>query len=103
MASDSLGLARWWRSLCAGQVVSPASLDEMTDFDERPEYGLGIEDRRDEYGWDSGGLGHTGLAFGFTTAALCFQRQGMVVVVLANAQEYDVDTVAGELVQAAGT
>ena len=32
MASDALSLARWFRALCAGQVVSPASLDEMTDF-----------------------------------------------------------------------
>ena len=47
MASDSLSLARWFRALCAGQVVSAASLDEMTDFDERPEYGLGIWDRRE--------------------------------------------------------
>jgi D-alanyl-D-alanine carboxypeptidase len=101
MASDSLSLARWWRSLCAGQVVSPASLDEMTNFEHRPEYGLGIIDRRDEYGWDSGAIGHTGLAFGFTSAALCFQQDGIVVVVLANAHEYDVDTVAGALEQAA--
>jgi D-alanyl-D-alanine carboxypeptidase len=101
MASDSLSLARWWRSLCAGQIVSLASLDDMTDFDKRPEYGLGIIDRRDEYGWDSGALGHTGLAFGFTSAALCFQQQGIVVVVLANAHDFDVDTVAGRLVAAA--
>ena len=46
MASDAPSLARWFRALCAGQVVSPASLDEMTDFDKRPEYGLGIWDRR---------------------------------------------------------
>jgi D-alanyl-D-alanine carboxypeptidase len=103
MASDSLSLARWWTSLCAGQVVSPASLDEMTDFDKRPEYGLGIIDRRDEYGWDSGALGHTGLEFGFTSAALCFQQDGIVVVVLANAHEYDVDTVAGALEQVVGS
>ncbi len=103
MASDSISLARWWRSLCAGQIVSPASLNEMTDFDTRPEYSLGIIDRRDEYGWASGALGHTGLAFGFTSAALCFQQQGMVVVVLANAHDYDVDTVAGQLMHAAST
>ena len=72
MASDSPSLARWFRSLCAGQVVSAASLDEMTDFDERPDYGLGIIDRRGEYGRDSGALGHTGAIFGFTTVALCF-------------------------------
>ena len=103
MASDSPSLARWFRALCAGQVVSPASLDEMTDFDKRPEYGLGIIDRRGEYGWDSGALGHTGLAReGYTTAALCFQNPGIVVVVLANA-EHDVDTIAGDLWQAAST
>jgi D-alanyl-D-alanine carboxypeptidase len=102
MASDSLSLARWWRGLCAGQVVSAASLDEMTHFGKRPEYGLGIIDRRGEYGRDSGALGHTGALFGFTTVALCFPTQGIVVVVLANA-EHDVDTLAGRLVQAAST
>jgi CubicO group peptidase (beta-lactamase class C family) len=100
MASDSLSLARWFRRLCAGQVTSSASLDEMTDFDKRPEYGLGIIDRSGEYGADSGAVGHTGLEFGFTTGALCFQQPGIVVVVLANAHEYDVDTVAGKLWQA---
>jgi D-alanyl-D-alanine carboxypeptidase len=105
MASDAPSLARWFRALCAGQVVSPASLDEMTDFDGRPEYGLGIWDRRGEYGSDSGALGHTGLAReGYRTAALCFQNPGIVVVVLANAEEQvDVDTVAGDLWRAAST
>lgn len=72
-------------------------------FDERPEYGLGIWDRRSEYGTASGALGHTGLAReGYRTAALCFEEDGIVVVVLANAEGYDVDTTAGQLVQAAG-
>jgi hypothetical protein len=76
----------------------------MTDFDERPEYGLGIWDRRGEYGSDSGALGHTGLAReGYRTAALCFQNPGIVVVVLANAEEHDVDTTAGRLWRAAST
>jgi D-alanyl-D-alanine carboxypeptidase len=105
MASDAPTLARWFRALCAGQIVSPASLDEMTDFEERPEYGLGIWDRRPEYGSSSGALGHTGLAReGYRTAALCFQDPGAVVVVLANSEDQvDVDTVAGDLVYAAGT
>jgi len=105
MASDSMSLARWWRALCAGEVVSAASLDEMTDFGERPEYGLGIIDRRGEYGWDSGALGHTGATPKLrihTTLAHCFPKQGIVVVVLANA-EHDVDTLAGNLVQVAST
>lgn len=104
MASDAPSLARWFRALCAGEFVSAASLDEMTDFDERPEYGLGIWDRRPEYGSDSGALGHTGLAReGYSAAALCFQDPGMVVVVLANEEEHDVDTTAGELWHAAST
>ena len=104
MASDSLSLARWFGALCAGEVVSPASLNEMTDFDERPEYGLGIWDRRSEYGYGSGALGHVGIADeGYRTAALCFQDPGIVVVVPANAAEHDVDTTAGRLVQAAST
>jgi D-alanyl-D-alanine carboxypeptidase len=105
MASDAPTLARWFRALCAGQIVSPASLDEMTDFEERPEYGLGIWDRRPEYGSSSGALGHTGLAReGYRTAALCFQDPAAVVVVLANEEEkVDVDTVAGDLVYVVST
>ncbi len=104
MASDSPSLARWFRALCAGQIVSAASLDEMTDFEKRPEFGLGIWDRRSEYGYESGALGLAGVVEkGYRTAALCFQDPGIVVVVLANAAEHDVDTTAGRLVQAAST
>jgi hypothetical protein len=43
-------------------------------------------------------------ASGGPPATLCFQDPGIVVVVLANAEEvHDVDTTAGRLVQAAGT
>jgi D-alanyl-D-alanine carboxypeptidase len=102
MASDAPSLARWFRALCAGEIVSPATLNEMTDFDKRPEYGLGIWDRRYEYSSDSVALGHTGLAReGYRTAALCFEDPGIVVVVLANADEHDVDSTAGSLGRAA--
>jgi D-alanyl-D-alanine carboxypeptidase len=101
MASDAQSLALWFRNLCAGQVVSQASLDDMTDLGKRPEYGLGIFDRRYEYGSRSGALGHTGyIREGGRTAALCFQDPGMVVVVLANT-EHDVETTAGNLWAAA--
>jgi D-alanyl-D-alanine carboxypeptidase len=100
MASDAPSLARWWRALCAGEVVSAATLDEMTDFTERPQYGLGIIDKRSDYG--AGALGHTGSLLGFTTTALCFPEQGIVVVVLAN-DEHDVDATAGNLVRAASS
>jgi hypothetical protein len=77
----------------------------MTDFEERPEYGLGVWDRRPEYGGASGALGRTGLAReGYRTAALCFQDPAIVVVVLANEEEkVDVDTVAADLVDATST
>lgn len=97
MASESTTLARWFRNLCAGQVVSPRLLDEMADFVERPGYGLGVIDRSAEYWPGSGALGHKG---GNITVALCFQDPVGVVVVLANA-EHDVDTLAGDLVRAA--
>jgi D-alanyl-D-alanine carboxypeptidase len=103
IASDSLSLAAWFAALCAGEVVSPASLDEMTDFGERSEYGLGLWDRRSEYGPQSGALGHTGALFGYRTAALCFQNPSAVVVVLANVEEHDVDITAGNLWRAANT
>ena len=104
MASDAPSLARWWKALCAGEVVSAASLNEMTDFRTRPEFGLGIWDRRSEYGYGSGALGLVGVADeGYGSAALCFQDPGIVVVVLANAEEHDVDTTAGDLVQTAST
>lgn len=32
MASDSISLARWWRAFCAGEIVSEASLTEMSTF-----------------------------------------------------------------------
>jgi hypothetical protein len=78
-------------------------LDEMTDLDKRPEYGLGIWDRRYEYGPSSGALGHTGLVReGYTSAAFCFQNPGLVVVVLANAADHDVETTAENLLRAGG-
>jgi D-alanyl-D-alanine carboxypeptidase len=103
MAADSPSLARWFRGLCAGEVVSAPSLNEMTDFTKRPEYGLGLADERGEYSWDSGAVGHTGSAQdGYTSAAQCFQQQGIVVVVMANAA-HDVDTVVGDLWRAVST
>ncbi len=99
MASDAMSLARWFRELCAGQMVSPASVDEMTDFDARPGYGLGVIDRSGEYWPGSGAVGHSG---GNIAVALCFQDPVSVVVVLANA-DHDIDTVAGDLVRAASS
>lgn len=49
-ASDSPSLARWWRAFCAGEIVSPVLLTEMTTtpMTELPShgesYGLGLYD-----------------------------------------------------------
>jgi Beta-lactamase. len=98
MASDAVSLARWFRGLCAGQIVSPASVDEMTDLRQRPEYGLGMWDRRYEYGASSGAIGHTGFVReGYRTAAIGFENPAMVVVVPVNAEDHDVDATARNL------
>ena len=52
MASDSISLARWWRAFCAGEIVSEASLTEMSTFYDNVEselpvdYGLGLIESR---------------------------------------------------------
>lgn len=99
MASDAPSLARWFKAMCAGEFVSSASLSGMTDFVERPGYGLGVIDRSGEYWPGSGAFGHMGAN---NAVALCFQDPVGVVVVLANA-DHDVDTLAGDLVRAAAT
>ncbi len=103
MASDSMTLARWFRALCAGEITSPASLDEMTDFAERPGYGIGLRDRSLDYWLGAGAVGHPGRnPEGYQSVALCFQDPVGVVVVLANAHHDDGgDTLAGLLVQTA--
>jgi D-alanyl-D-alanine carboxypeptidase len=81
MASDAPSLARWWRALCAGAIVSHASLTEMSTF--REGYGLGLYNPADPY---AQGVGHTGEGFGdsYGTWAGCLPADGAVVVVLSN-------------------
>ena len=103
-ASDALSLARWFQALCAGRIVSQASIDAMTDFVQRPEIGLGLRDRREENGQRSGALGHPGLIEGYATEALCVPDPGVVVVVLRNSWVGGDPTVmARRLWQAAGS
>ena len=56
MASDSISLARWWRAFCAGEIVSEASLTEMSTFyeDVEVDYGLGLFNPADGYAQASG-------------------------------------------------
>ena len=53
IASDSASLAQWWRALCGGEIVSQASLTEMSTFepaDYLGGYGLGMYNPANGYG-----------------------------------------------------
>jgi CubicO group peptidase (beta-lactamase class C family) len=95
MASDSPSLARWWRAFCAGEVVSGASLIEMSTFYDG--YGLGPLDVADPY---ARGAGHTGSHDGYVSWAGCLPEDGSVVVVLSNRVVEDIGGMAQPLVYA---
>lgn len=87
IASNSLSLARWWRALCAGEIVSRASLTEMAIFkpaEHLGSYGLGVYSP----GYP-GSFGHTGQLPGYMSWAACLPDDGAVVVVLTNHEVTD--------------
>ncbi|KRT61069.1 MAG: hypothetical protein XU10_C0044G0002 [Chloroflexi bacterium CSP1-4] len=96
MASDSPSLARWWRALCAGEIVSQASLTEMTTFHDG--YGLGLLDVADPY---ARAVGHTGQDIGYVAWAGCLPEDGAVVVVLSSRVVQNIGAMARPLVVAA--
>lgn len=84
IASDSPSLARWWRALCAGEIVSRASLTEMSTFQPASyigSYGLGAYNPANGY---AEGFGHMGQLPGFMSWAACLPEDGAVIVVLTN-------------------
>ena len=91
MASDAPSLARWWQTFCAGEIVSQATLTEMSAFD--PDlspfndggYGLGLWNPA--YGY-ARGVGHGGELFGYMSWAACLPEEGAVIVVLSNRLVY---------------
>jgi D-alanyl-D-alanine carboxypeptidase len=103
MSSDSPTLARWWRALCAGEIVSVVSLTEMATFDHGYGLGLyeianlGLNEIADPYG---SGVGHAGQHVGFASWAACLPADGLVVVVLSNGA-VDVSAIALALADAA--
>ena len=92
MASDSASLARWWRAFCAGEIVSQASLTEMTTMHDG--YGLGLYEPD-----PPGTVGHGGEHVGYVSLAGCLPEDGAVVVVLSN-DEVDLSPIAQGLVDA---
>lgn len=100
MASDAPSLARWWRAFCAGEIVSQASLNEMTTFHDG--YGLGLYNVADGY---AKAVGHTGggISGTYVSWAGCLPVDGTVVVVLSNQVVDDIGAMARPLVTAADT
>jgi D-alanyl-D-alanine carboxypeptidase len=95
IASDSPSLARWWRAFCAGEIVSEASLTDMSTFDDG--YGLGLYNPADPYAM---AVGHTGQNFGYVSWAGCLPEEGAVVVVLSDVEFDDIGGMARPLVDA---
>lgn len=85
MASDAPTLARWWTRLCGGEIVSEASLAEMTAF--RDGYGLGLSDETVTHGVPA--VGHSGYHIGYVAWAACLVEEGAVVVVMMNREDFD--------------
>ena len=84
IASDSPSLARWWRALCAGEIVSQASLTEMSTFEPAAHlgrYGLGVYNPANGY---AQAFGHTGQLPGYMSWAACLPEDEAVIVVLTN-------------------
>lgn len=98
MASDSASLGRWWRALCAGEVVSQASLTAMATLQGADRYGLGMFDVAEGY---ARSVGHAGWSPDYVSWAGCMPDDGSVVVVLANSQVDDIGGMARPLVEAA--
>lgn len=84
MASDPISLARWWRAFCAGDIVSQASLTEMSTFLEEGGYGLGLSDIGSDHGLGGVGVGHLGQNFGYVSSAGCLSEDRVVFAVLTN-------------------
>jgi CubicO group peptidase (beta-lactamase class C family) len=95
MASDPISLARWWRAFCSGEIVSEASLTEMSTFHDG--YGLGLYNPGDPY---AEVVGHTGQHDGYVSWAGCLPEDGAVVVVLTNQVFDDIGGMATPLVEA---
>ena len=99
MASDSISLARWWRAFCAGEVVSRASLTEMSTFyDGADGYGLGLFNSAQRAAVKA--VGHLGANFGYKSSAGCLTEDHVIFAVLTN-QDRDSFDLATSLLRAA--
>ena len=91
-------LRLWIRALNSGQVVSAAGFRQMTTppdlLGTTEHYGFGM------YLWQVRGvpfIGHSGDIDGFTSTAAYLPTQGVTIVVLANDDNFDAQTMARRL------
>jgi D-alanyl-D-alanine carboxypeptidase len=99
MASDSISLAHWWRAFCAGEIVSEASLTEMSNFyDNDIDYGLGLFNPAERASVEA--VGHLGANFGYKSSAGCLTEDRVIFAVLTN-EDVDSFTLATPLLKAA--
>lgn len=96
LRSTAADLLRWMRALSQGKVVGAAGFAEMSrpalaSVGVQERYGLGL------YRWQIRGqdaIGHTGQINGFTSALFYLPAEDATVVVLANNDSFDAQTLA---------
>lgn len=96
LRSSAADLMRWMRALAHGRVVSAAGFAQMAQpalagVPLQQRYGLGL------YIWqirDQTAIGHTGQIDGFASALLYLPVSDTVIVVLANNDTFDAQTLA---------
>jgi CubicO group peptidase (beta-lactamase class C family) len=96
LRSTAPDLLRWMRALSQGNVVGTAGFTEMSkpalaSAGVQERYGLGL------YRWKIRGqdaIGHTGQINGFTSALFYLPAEDATVVVLANNDSFDAQTLA---------
>lgn len=94
IAINAYDLATFFEQLMKGNLISQASIDEMTNWFDMPddwiseedplgqnENGFGIEKYNTQYG---SAVGHTGGIDGFSTIAMYFPEEDMTYILLLN-------------------
>ena len=91
-------LARWWRAFCAGELVSRASLTEMSTFVDGPTgYGLGLFNPADPY---EVAVGHKGGNSATCRGLGACPGKARYIVVLSNREFDDIGGMARPVVDA---
>ncbi len=97
IASNAYDLGMFFEKLLKGEIISPQSLDQMTDYEDLPsgwidedfghfQNGLGLEHNQTPYG---NSTGHTGGIDGFLSIAQYFPEHDATFVLLVNSGSYE--------------